>query len=171
MFKLSWNKEIIINDLFDKIDTFAIKTENEKNSLKKLLDDAIKNDWQDGLLNKINNDIANISKSSAKTLDETKKLKSILQSWKYSEIFNYNLFNSWVRTQIIQPLMWIETLLSTNIEIINNSLKEIELQIQNTTETSHVWPLELSKKRQEITLESLKTQLEMIQSYITKLNI
>jgi LysM repeat protein len=63
-------------------------------------------------------------------------LKKDIESSKYKEMFNFNIYNSWIKKQIIIPLKQIKDLLNSNLIKLQETLKQITNQIKETTDNS-----------------------------------
>jgi hypothetical protein len=51
-------------------------------------------------------------------------------------MFNFNIYNSWIKKQIITPLEQIQDLLNSNLIKLKESLEKIRKQIKETTDNS-----------------------------------
>ncbi len=66
----------------------------------------------------------------AKTsLDDSQKLRKILMNSEYRDIFNFDTYSGWIRTQIILPLRDIRDLLLQNHLLITKTIDELQAQI------------------------------------------
>jgi hypothetical protein len=61
-----------------------------------------------------------------------------LEKSKYNEIFNFGIYNNWIKKQILEPLNEIEYLLNKNMELLVNTKISIEKQILETKEKSFI---------------------------------
>jgi hypothetical protein len=84
-------------------------------------------------------------------------------------MFNFSIYNSWIKKQILTPLEQILELLNKNLEILKQSKISIEKQISETTDPSFKLPLVASKTRMEIKIEEIQKHIERINIYIEKL--
>lgn len=160
---------IIINDLFEKIDKNSKELIIEKESLSKKLKEALDNDWKDALLLKINNLLEKINKNAINSTNSNIKLKECIKDSKYKEMFEFNIYNSWIKKQLITPLTEIKDLLQKNLDKLILNKENIEKQIINTMDESLKWPLKLTKQRSIMRIEELKNNIASIQEYINKL--
>lgn len=158
-----------INDTFENIDNLSTSLISESNSLSNFLNEAGENNWQDGLLLKINKGIENINSSASESVDDSKRLRNLLENSPYKDIFNFWTYGNWVKSKIIAPLEKIYELLEKNTTILQKTIQELENQIADTKEASLSWPLELQKKRLESQREQFEKQRELITSYLEKL--
>lgn len=166
---VKWHKITSINELFEKIDKRSMWLVEEKTKLSKYLNEALNNDWKDSLLIKINNWIKEINSNAESAINSSIKLKKEIIESKYSEMFNFWIYNSWIKKQIYTPLSQIVQLLEKNIELLKKQVEFIKIQIKNTTDISLIWPLELSKKRIEEKKIQFEKQLPKINNLISNL--
>lgn len=90
-----------------------------------------------------------------------KKLKSTLESSKYTSIFNYETFDLWTKGQILEPINEMIELQSTSLRKLEDSIFTLKNQIQETQNPAFVILLETQLKRLEIQrkpLESMQDQ-------------
>jgi hypothetical protein len=159
----------VINDNFENIDSDSKSLIKEKNNLSKLLTDAIKNDWKDSLLKKINSWIENINNHASDAIETSIVLKKDIKKSKYKEMFNFNIYNSWIKKQIYTPLKQILELLENNLDVLKENKIKIEKQITNTIEKSLQWALIANKKRIEMKIIDIEKHMKKISIYINKL--
>lgn len=167
---LKWDKVLKINKHFENIENLSKNIKNEKNNLEILLKEAINNEWKDWLLLKINSWIENINKNTEKSINENLKFFDILKNSEFDEIFDYNIYNSWLKKQIKEPIKWIISLLEKNVEIINN---EINSNFWNETVSDEKLKnhLEIAKNRLFMKKESLEKNIISMKWYLTKLEL
>lgn len=166
---IKWHKITSINKHFEDIDTYSKSLVKEKNELTTLLNNAISNDWKDWLLTHINTWLENINQNADKSINTNIKLKEEINNSEYKEMFNFSIYNSWIKRQILTPLEQISELLSKNLNILSNRKQSIEKQILETTDPSLKWPLVASKTRVEMKIVEIQKHLEKINIYIDKL--
>lgn len=165
-----WHKVLIINNHFENIENFSKEIEKEKNSLKNLLTEATKNNWQDWLLLKINSWIENINKNTLNSIKENSKLLKNLKNSEFSEIFDYNLYNSWLKIQLITPIKWIIEMLEENIKIIETEISQ-NFWNENISDKKLEQHLEIAKNRLLTKKESLQNHIISMKWYLTKLEL
>lgn len=167
---LRWDKVLKINKHFENIENLSKNIKNEKNNLEILLKEAINNEWKDWLLLKINSWIENINKNTEKSINENLKFFDILKNSEFDEIFDYNIYNSWLKKQIKEPIKWIISLLEKNVEIIKN---EIKSNFWNETVSDEKLKnyLEIAKNRLFMKKESLEKNIISMKWYLTKLEL
>lgn len=166
---LSWHKITKINSNFEDIDSNSNALIIEKDNLSILLDEAKENDWKDSLLLKINEWIKNINENAWSAVDTSINLKKIIESSKYNEMFNFSIYNSWIKKQILIPLLQIVELLEKNLNILKEQNEAIWKQIENTPDPSLSWPLLASKTRIEMRIVEIEKHIGGISGYIGKL--
>jgi len=169
--KLKWHEVVNINYLFDKIDSNSVNLNNEKNNLIKNLLKAKNNEWQDALLLNINSWIDKITKESEIAVNNSLSLGKKLQNSKYNDIFDFSIYNSWIKKQIYEPLNEIQSILEKNLEVIVNTRKEIENQINITEEKSLKNVLLMQEKRLEMRIKEIEKFISLIRAYKEKLII
>lgn len=158
-----------INEKFENIDEDSKELIKQKDTLSTLLTSAMNNDWEESLLTKINSWIENINKNASGAVDTSIKLKQQIQDSKYKEMFNFSIYNSWIKKQILVPLEQITNLLEKNLEKLKENKISIEKQILETTNPSLSWPLVASKTRTIMRIEDVEKHIEWIKVYIDKL--
>ena len=163
------HKITVINDLFTTIDDESKTLEMNKNEIKTLLKQASDNDWKDSLLLKINSQIEVINSNAVSAIDTSLKLKKQIEESKYKTMFNFQIFNSWIKKQIYEPLEEIKYLLEINLNKIKISIKNIDAQILVIDKPSHKWTLELQKKRINSQIIQLSDNINNIDKYLKKL--
>lgn len=163
------NEVLTINSLFEKIDHDSKSIEDEKNNLLVNLKDAKNNEWVDNLLTKINEGIVKINTFTNNAIETNLKLKTKLKKSKYAEMFNFQIYNSWVRKQILDPLTEIYEILDDNYKLLFTTIENIDKQISDTSEVSLQAPLVAQKKRLEMRKEEIERHINMIAKYLYKL--
>ena len=158
-----------IKNHFENIDDDSKNLEKEKNSLAKSLSDAINNDWKDSLLKNINSGIEEISSLANSAIDTSVELKKEIQNSRYKQMFNFSIYNSWIKKQIYDPLKQVMILLDTNLKWLNQNLENIGHQLKTTSTASLEWPLVASKARTLMKIEDIKKHKIKIEYYLQKL--
>ncbi len=158
-----------INKHFEDIDIYSKKLVIEKDTLWAKLIEAMKNDWKDWLLTQINYWLESINKYADNSIKINLKLKKEINSSEYKEMFNFSIYNSWIKKQILTPLEQIFELLNKNLEILKQNKVNIEKQINEISEDSLKAPLIASKKRIEMKIEEIEKHKDKISIYIEKL--
>jgi hypothetical protein len=66
------------------------------------------------------------------------ELKQDIENSEYKEMFDFSIYNSWIKKQITIPLEQIKTLLEKNLKVLNNQKQEIQdlLKIENDSRKS-----------------------------------
>ncbi len=160
----------VLNSLFIQIWASSDIINHEKNSLLVNLEKAKNNEWKDALLTNINDWISRISNSANNAINDSVELKIMLEKSKYKEMFNFWIYNNWIKKQILEPLNEIYILLKTNFDILKQTKTSIEKQIIETKEDAYKWVLTAQKSRLEMRIDELSKYMEMIQVYITKIS-
>lgn len=158
-----------INNFFENIDESSNRLETEKSELIQLLEDAKNNDWKDSLLIKINSGIKIINNQASKSVDQSIDLKILIEKSKYSEMFNFTIYNSWIKKQILSPLEELNTLLDINLVSVWDRLQWLGNQIKWENNSHHIEILSLTKKRLEINIKQMKQYKENLDRSIHKL--
>jgi len=133
------------------------------------LEKAKNNEWKDALLTNINEWIGKISNSANNSINDSVELKKMLEKSKYKEMFNFWIYNNWIKKQILEPLNEIYNLLKTNLDILLETKTSIEKQIIETKQDAYKWVLTTQKTRIEMRIEELIKYMEMIKVYISKI--
>lgn len=160
-----------INNNFKKIDKQSLLLIKEKNNLTILLNQANKSEWKDSLLTKINSWIKKINESASVSIDVSIKLKQNIQKSEYKKMFNFSIYNSWIKKQIYIPLKQISDLLQKNLDKLNENKISIEKEIIKTIDESFKWPLIASKTRTIIMIQDVEKHILNMNTYINKLKI
>lgn len=158
-----------INNNFENIDSDSKWLIKQKNILSKLLKDAITNDWKDSLLTKINSGIKEINNHASDAVNTSIILKKDIKKSKYKKMFNFNIYNTWIKKQIYTPLEQILELLQKNLYILKDEKLSIKNIIIKTTDPSLQWALVVSKKRIELRITEIKKHMLKISLYMKKL--
>ncbi len=163
------NTEHVIQSLFREIDRSAKRLETEKKSAVRLLDSATQNEWKDNLSGKINASTKLLGELAGSATDDSRKLRSLLESSEYKEIFNFVKYGNWVSKQILEPIESIISLLRKNHSIISENLVSLDSQIATTPEPAFQLPLEAQKKRFQMQLENFESTIRLLEGYEEKL--
>lgn len=110
-----------------------------------------------------------VNAEASNALEKSEKLRVFLEKSKYKNIFNFQKYSSWIRTQILEPIDEIYDLLSSNHEKIIDTHRSIETQISETREPSLKHPLELQRDRLILQEESISRMMKMLEGYREKL--
>ncbi len=158
-----------INELFWKIDRSSQDIKSEKIQIGALLDEAHDNNWQDGLLTKIEAGLREINRSANRVVDEVTTLRNTIESSKYKGMFSYSIYNSWVKKQVADPLENILRLLKKHRNILTETQEEIEDQLSQTTKHEHKAALTLQIKRLQMQQAEIEKYIPMLESAVEKL--
>lgn len=164
-----WNKIIKINEDFKEIEKFSINLINEKEILQKNLFEASENEWKDGLLLKINSWIEKVNKNANNSVNKNLELIKELKASDFNKIFDYNLYNSWLKKQIATPIIWIIELLEKNIKVLNNQIFENEKIVQNTENINNQNQIIFSIERLKSRKNEIEKHIFTMKSYLEKL--
>ncbi len=159
-----------INYQFEEIDKNSKKILDEKNTLEKYFSDSLDNKWQDSLLLKINESIKFINNIADDSINISVELKKDIKASKYNSMFNYEIFNNWLKKEIKYPLEQLKKLLEKNLERIQDEKQSTNEQIAKTKDQKNIWALVSSQKRVEMRIEEIKKHIESIDFYIKKLD-
>lgn len=163
------NTEYTIQNLFSTLDTKAKKLQATSDSTLTLLDEAGRNEWKENLLGKIDESITLLSDLAGTSTEQSVKLRKILESSKYKDIFNFTKYGHWVKIQILEPIESILLLLSKNHATLEKTIEDLTNQINETTDLSLQGPLILQKDRLELQQESFTKNIELLKQYQEKL--
>ncbi len=165
------NREHTIQTLFWEINTASDALEREKSETINLLSDASQNEWKENLMGKINDSTELLAKLAGSATDDTRKLRTLLESSQYKDIFNFSKYGSWAKKQILEPIESILLLLGKNRDTLQKTIQSLDTQIRKITDPSLQKPLILQKERLEIQTESFERVMKMMESYKEKLTI
>lgn len=163
------NTEHKIQNLFWEIHTASENLKfNQKNTIS-LLTDAWRNEWTENLSGRLSESFEVIGKLAETATDKTIKLRKTIESSSYKDIFNFNKYGSWVKTQILEPIESILLLLSSNSVTLKSTISSLENQISETSDPSLQKPLILQQERLKMQIENFERVTEMLEWYREKL--
>lgn len=165
----SWNEVITINNLFEKIHFESEKIAHEKDLVLINLSNTKNDDWKQWMIKDINSSIENISAKANNAINLNKDLKNKLTNSKYSSIFNFYIYNNWIKKQIKDPLVSIYELLEKNNTMLKNSIESINKEILNSNNEKLNSSLLLQEKRLQMQLEKIIQHKNIIWCYIEKI--
>lgn len=84
-------------------------------------------------------------------------------------MFSFEVYNTWIKKQIVTPLISIEELLEKNKNILTNTHIEISSQIEDTPEVEYNSPLKMQLTRIEMQQREIELFLPRIKQSIKKL--
>ncbi len=117
----------------------------------------------------MNTSIELLGSLAGNATDDTIQLRSILESSKYKNIFNFSKYGNWIKIQILEPIESILLLLQKNHDIIGKTILMLDTQISETSDPSLQKPLELQKERLLLQKESFERVMQMLEGYKKKL--
>lgn len=169
-----------IHDLFTDIDIASWQLRETNRDLSDFFTDARENEWKDALLTKIQDGIKSVNQLAKTSLDDSQKLRKILMNSEYRDIFNFDTYSGWIRTQIILPLRDIRDLLLQNHLLITKTIEKLQAQIDmieknpwvgGVYETSSLSALEAQKMRLEMQRQTLEKHGDQIEAYLAQLEV
>ena len=172
------NTEYRIQNLFTKLDDNAEKLQRANDTSLSLLADATRNEWKENLLGKLNESLTLLSGLAGSSTTDSLKLRKILESSRYKDIFNFTKYGNWIKHEILEPIESILLLLSKNRDTLKKTIDSLETQIAQfprsdgvdfSTDASLQKPLILQKERLEIQCESFERNIAMLEGYKEKL--
>jgi hypothetical protein len=157
------NTEHEIQTLFAKIYDSSIELKSaQKNSIS-LLTEAGRNEWAESLSSRLSESFELIGEMAGHATDDTVKLRKLLESSKYKDIFNFVKYGNWVKNQVISPIDEIYDLLTKHQKTLKSTLTDLESQIEKTSAPSLQNPLILQRDRIEMQLESFDRVMKMLE--------
>lgn len=166
---ITGHKLTIVNKWFDDIDRYSQVLEKNKHELLDLLEQAKTNDWKESLLWKIQSKIIKINKITEKIIDKNLNLQKEILSSKHSKIFNFSIYNWWIKKQILVPLEEIKKLLIWNLNPILRELDSIGISIKSETNIDKIAVFHLTQKRLQLNVTQIQKYLENLDINIDKL--
>ena len=163
------NTEHEIQTLFGKIYSASIALKDSQYESVSLLTEAGRNEWADSLSARLADSFELIGEMAWDATENTTKLRNLLESSRYKDIFNFVKYGNWVKSQVLEPIEEILALLEKHRSIIWVTLSDIEKQIANTLEPSLQKPLILQKSRLEMQIENFDRNIEMLHIYRERL--
>lgn len=165
----SSNTEHTIQTLFSRIDESSHLLQAAKTDSVSLLSEAGRNAWVDSLSSRLTESFELIDTRARMATDDTVALRQLLESSKYSDIFNFVKYGNWIKTQILAPIDEIYLLLEQNRAILDTTLSHLTSQISETPEASLQKPLILQKERLIMQGASIDRTMQMLEGYRKKL--
>ena len=163
------NTEHKIQTLFSDIQDSSDRLNTSKKDTVSLLSDASKNEWKENLSARLGESFELINTIANNTTDKSIKLRKILESSKYKDIFNFVKYGNWVKKQILEPIEEILLLLNKNSDTLRNTIFSLDSQIATTTDPSLQKPLILQQDRLKMQVESFQRNIDLLNSYREKL--
>lgn len=160
-----------INDTFLRLDESSCILQDSSKSLVSDLSNAQKNEWMENLSGRITASITTVNTHANKSVQDTILLRRLLESSSYSKIFNFPLFESWIRDQVIQPIDEIILLLEKNQKILQKTLAETSTFVQKMADNSGKSAINMTNNRLAMQLESVEKQVNILRGYSNKLRI
>lgn len=159
----------LINNDFENINIYSQKLQREKENLSTNLLWAQKNEWTKQLQNNIHSGITSINAAAQSAIKTSQDLKKHIEQSKYREMFEFHIYNWWIKKQILTPLVEIKILLESSLASISHKEQEIIQQINNTSDMSYISVLTATRKRSEMRRKEIQKNIEHISIYINKL--
>ncbi len=163
------NTEYTIQNLFSELDSKAKKLQSMSDVTLTLLDEARRNEWKENLLGKINESLTLLSDIAGSSTEESAKLRKLLESSKYKEIFNFIKYGKWVKIQILEPIDSILLLLDKNRATLERIMESLGNQLTLVSDPSLQKPLILQIQRIEMQKNSFERNIELLKGYQEKL--
>ncbi len=111
-----------------------------------------------------------MNKNAEKAVNQVLKLREQITTSKYSEMFNFSIYNGWIKKQLLIPLKEIKHLLTLNTLSLQNSKEQINSQLQIETTPTKAALLTASKVRVNMRIQEIKKHIESMDMYIDKLS-
>lgn len=160
--KYLWNEIIFINDSFEKIEKLSNSIEKENIYIKNIFEKIILKD-QD--ISSINNKLIPINKLISKSIEINNSLKNKILYWKYKDIYNFSIYENWLKLNLLKPLLYLENILKNYLENIDNSIKELEKLLTNEN-IKNKESINLQLVRLESIKNSIYLNIKNIENYI-----
>ena len=123
------NTEHEIQTLFSKIDASSEILHTSSKDTLSLLTEAGRNAWAENLSGKIQRSLTLLSDTASIATEDTVKLRKLLESSKYKDIFNFVKYGNWIKKQILEPIDDILDLLQKNHTTLSSTIASLEVQI------------------------------------------
>lgn len=128
---------------------------------------AQNDNWEEGIILKINSLVLEINISANKRIDNSILLKEEINNYKYKEIIYLQFLNNWIKKQIFEPIFEIKELLSKNLKKIILSEKEIkEKMLISDYKFKNI--LELQLIRMKLQKEKILYNINVLEKYLEK---
>lgn len=163
-----WHKVMNINSLFLNIEQSSNKIENSKKYIQNLLLQGKEKKYEDLLIHTINLEIIKFNKNIEKTIDLNSKLKNEIKNSQYKDIYDFNIYNSWIKKEIYIPLYELKIFLEFSWDQINKQVEEIDNNIKFQKD-EYKKVLELQKMRLDLFWKNIYDKINQINYYVTLL--
>ncbi|MBX9809781.1 hypothetical protein K2X92_05315 [Candidatus Gracilibacteria bacterium] len=165
------NTEHKIQTLFGDIQLSSDSLREGQKTTVTLLHEAGRDEWKENLSGKIGESLELINSLASNATDKSIELRKILESSEYKDIFNFIKYGNWIKTQILEPIDSILTLIKKNHKTLQSTIDSIEEQILNTTEKHLKSPLLMQKDRLILQVESFSKIEKILNEYKEKLTV
>lgn len=152
-----------INHTFLSLEESSGTLQGVSKSLTIHLSNAQKNEWMENLSGRITDGIVKVNSSAEKSVRDTLLLRRLLEQSQYREIFNFPLFESWIRNQVIQPIDEIIILLEKNRDILQRTLSETSATTQKMVDSNGKAAIHIANDRLTMQVENIEKQLKILQ--------
>mgnify|MGYP000042887164 CR=1 FL=1 len=158
-----------INRTFLSIESSSNLLQNSSKSLVSDLSSAQKNEWMGDLIGRLNENMIHVSSQANTSVQCIILLRRLLESSSYSKIFNFSLFESWIRNQVMWPIDEIIALLEKNRETLQKTLSEAGTTTQNINNDAGKATIRLASDRLMMQVKSIDNQMILLKLYREKL--
>ena len=152
-----------INRAFLSLGESSSTLQNMSKSLVANLSHAQNNEWMENLSGQIAENITGVNLHANMSVQDTLLLRRLLGTSSYSKIFNFPLFDSWIRDQVLQPIDEIITLLERNRQMLQKTFSDADATSQNMTDSVGKSTIDLANNRLGIQIENIEKQLKILQ--------
>ncbi|MDD5770027.1 MAG: hypothetical protein PHE25_03600 [Candidatus Gracilibacteria bacterium] len=161
------HKVININSLFINIENSSNKIIKNKININKLLLNIKDKIYETGLINSINLEITKFNKNIEHSINLNIKLKNEIKNSKYIDIYDFNIYNLWIKKELIIPLNEFKIILELSLTEIKKQLKIIDdLKIQEKELNKS---LELQKMSLDLFGDNIYDKIQKINYYLNLL--
>lgn len=151
-----------INSLFSSIE----KSSNILQCQKQKLLDSLENGTGFYDFQKV---FSLLSRSADSSIINSHKLEKLLKDSKFHDIFDFEIYHSWIRKQVREPLEQILNLMEDNLQILKETKEKLVNQITETIDQNLRAPLELQLVRMDEQIGGFERNRPILREYFEKL--
>lgn len=158
--KLIWNIALKIQDLFSLIEISSSKIKKQNEILNIY--------FKENNLKSIEEQLKLTHKYIQKSLHHHSILKTTLKNSIYREIYDYQVYNKWIKNELLMPLEHLQTLLVKNAFNIEKQLDELEdLLKKNTWRNKNIYNLQ--KMNLNLLFNTINAKINEVNYFINQL--
>lgn len=163
-----WHTVISIHSLFWDIETSSDMIQKFQKNIQILLSKNEKQAYENSFIHALNSEIIQLNKNIEKSIDLNWKLKNEIKNSQYKDIYDFNIYNSWIKKELYMPLHEFKILLESNLNDIHKQINKLNNTIEKQKDENKK-VLELQKMRLDLFWKNIYDRIEQINYYLTSL--